>query len=107
MRSVLIAGGGKIGATIAAMLRSIGDYAVVIADRDRALLDLLARDGFDVVAVDLADQSALVNVLAGHYAVVSAAPFFLTGSVAEAAVAAGVHYLDLTEDVATTKKVMG
>ncbi|MEM1401574.1 MAG: saccharopine dehydrogenase C-terminal domain-containing protein [Pseudomonadota bacterium] len=107
MRSVLIAGGGKIGATIAAMLRSTGDYAVVIADRDRALLDSLARDGFDVVAVDLADQSALTNVLAGHYAVVSAAPFFLTGSVAEAAVAAGVHYLDLTEDVATTKKVMG
>ena len=35
----------------------------------------------------------------------SAAPFHLTTLIAEAAVAQGVHYLDLTEDVASTRRV--
>ena len=35
----------------------------------------------------------------------SAAPFHLTVKIAEAALAAGVHYLDLTEDVASTKRI--
>ena len=41
----------------------------------------------------------------GHFAVLSAAPYHLTAGVARAAQAAGVHYLDLTEDVATTRLV--
>ena len=35
----------------------------------------------------------------------SAAPFHLTTRIAEAAAGAGVHYLDLTEDVASTRRV--
>src|SRR5690606_21329991 len=35
----------------------------------------------------------------------SAAPFHLTTRIAEAAARAGVHYLDLTEDVASTRRV--
>ena len=38
------------------------------------------------------------------YAVVSALPYYLNITVAEAARAAGVHYFDLTEDVATTRR---
>jgi saccharopine dehydrogenase-like NADP-dependent oxidoreductase len=44
-------------------------------------------------------------VLAGKFAVLSAAPFHLTTMIAEAAARAGVHYLDLTEDVASTRRV--
>jgi len=38
-------------------------------------------------------------------AVISAAPFSANPTIAEAASESGVHYLDLTEDVAVTQKV--
>jgi saccharopine dehydrogenase-like NADP-dependent oxidoreductase len=52
------------------------------------------------------DTAAVDKALAGQWAVVSCAPFFCNPMIAEHAKAAGVHYLDLTEDVAVTKKVM-
>ena len=45
------------------------------------------------------------GALAGKFAVLSAVPFSFTSHVAEGAVAAGVHYFDLTEDVETTRHV--
>jgi len=51
------------------------------------------------------DSSELVNLLNGQFAVLSAAPFHLTTRIAEAARAARTHYLDLTEDVASTRRV--
>lgn len=106
MHEVLIAGAGKIGATIAEMLRSTGDYRVSVADADADQLTPLAERGITVHQANLADKGALAELMKGKFAVLSAAPYFLTGGIAEAAVAARVHYLDLTEDVATTKKVM-
>ncbi len=44
-------------------------------------------------------------MLAGKFAVLSAAPYHLTIPIAEAAAKAGVHYLDLTEDVESTRQV--
>jgi saccharopine dehydrogenase-like NADP-dependent oxidoreductase len=43
--------------------------------------------------------------LQGRYAVLSAAPYHLTLQIARAALDAGVHYLDLTEDVASTRAI--
>jgi saccharopine dehydrogenase-like NADP-dependent oxidoreductase len=43
--------------------------------------------------------------LNGQFAVVNAAPFHLTTIIAEAARAAGTHYLDLTEDVVSMRRV--
>ena len=40
-----------------------------------------------------------------HFAVLSATPFYLTTLIARAARSASVHYLDLTEDVASTTEV--
>jgi len=57
------------------------------------------------LTLDISKPAALRAALAGHYAVLSAAPFHLTTQIAEAAVAQGVHYLDLTEDVASTRRV--
>ena len=51
------------------------------------------------------DPVALRNALRGRFAVLSAAPYHLTVKVAEAARACGVHYLDLTEDVASTRRI--
>jgi saccharopine dehydrogenase-like NADP-dependent oxidoreductase len=57
------------------------------------------------LTLDVADGAALERAMAGKFAVLSAAPYHLTGKVATAARATGTHYLDLTEDVATTRLV--
>jgi len=106
MKDVVIIGAGKIGGAIALMLAETGDYAVTVTDRDeRQLAKVDKHPAISTAAVDIADRAALVAVLRGKFAVLSAAPFNLTGLIAEAALEASVHYLDLTEDVATTKKV--
>ncbi len=57
------------------------------------------------MAADVEDSSKLVDLLNGQFAVLNAAPFHLTTRIAEAARAARTHYLDLTEDVASTRRV--
>ena len=105
MDSILVVGAGKIGGTIADMLRQTGDYAVTVADRSAAALEALARTGIATLELDIADTVALRAAMKGRYAVLSAAPYHLTGHVSQAARLAGVHYFDLTEDVATTRMV--
>lgn len=105
-KEIVVVGAGKIGSTLALMLAESGDYRIVLADRDAA--QLAAADRHPAVAtqaLDISDGAALRALLAGRFAVLSAAPFHLTTAIAEAAAAAGVHYLDLTEDVASTKRV--
>jgi saccharopine dehydrogenase-like NADP-dependent oxidoreductase len=106
MRDIAIIGGGKIGSTIAQLLHRAGDYRVTVIDRSQAQLDRLEGcDGVRRVTADIADAAALRSALTGQFAVVSAAPYFLTTSIAEAALAAGAHYFDLTEDVVSTRVV--
>ncbi|ANP90092.1 saccharopine dehydrogenase family protein [Rhizobium leguminosarum] len=106
MKDVVVIGAGKIGGAIALMLAETGDYNVVVTDRDQAQINKLDKHpAISGKVVDITDIGALVVMLRGKFAVLSAAPFNLTGKVAEAALEASVHYLDLTEDVATTKKV--
>ena len=61
-------------------------HAFLVGGRERTTLDALLRDRF---------------------AVLSAAPYALTTQIAESAARAGVHYLDLTEDVAATRAIKG
>ena len=106
MKSIVIVGAGKIGSAMAAMLSETGDYAVTVIDRSsEQIAALLPHPAVAACVVDISDRVALGEALRGRFAVLSAAPFHLTGLVAEAAAAEGVHYLDLTEDVATTRKV--
>jgi saccharopine dehydrogenase-like NADP-dependent oxidoreductase len=102
---VIIFGAGTIGATIAELLAGSGEYQVTVADCDAGSLARLRARPVERRQVDVADHAALVAAAAGHDAVVSALPFFLNPAVAEAARKAGAHYLDLTEDVATTRAV--
>jgi saccharopine dehydrogenase-like NADP-dependent oxidoreductase len=106
MRSVVVMGAGNIGSTIGVMLARTGDYDVVLADR---CPDRLARQprrrGVDPHLLDVGDPAALREALDGRFAVISAAPYHLTVAIAAAARDAGVHYLDLTEDVASTRQV--
>ena len=105
MKSILVVGAGHIGSAIAALLQGTGDYAVTLADRSAAQLAAFRAAGVSTRVMDVTNPVALSEALTGHYAVISAAPFHLTVAIAEGARAAGVHYLDLTEDVASTRKV--
>ena len=106
MKNILVAGAGHIGSMIAELLVSTGDYKVTVIDQSA---DSLARIGkrpnLDTLALSVTDRTQLVAAMRGRFAVVSAAPYAVTGAIAEAAHAAGIHYLDLTEDVATTRTV--
>ncbi|HEY0939402.1 MAG TPA: saccharopine dehydrogenase family protein [Steroidobacter sp.] len=104
MKQVVVAGAGKIGVTIADMLAASGDYRVTLIDRVVNRFDGL-NPAIETKAVDVTDPRALSAALEGNFAVLSAVPFNLTGDIAVAAKEAGAHYLDLTEDVATTRKV--
>jgi saccharopine dehydrogenase-like NADP-dependent oxidoreductase len=106
MRDVVVVGAGKIGATIADLLGGSGDYRVIVADRsDVQLAGIRKSATVSTQTIDIADSAALNRLLAGRFAVLSAAPYDLTTRIAEAAAPLGVHYLDLTEDVASTKRV--
>lgn len=114
MKDILLVGGGKIGAMITELLANSGsyggcdDYRVTVADRSEDALRKVARhDRVEVLSLDVADKEALARALAGKFAVLSAVPFSFTRHVADGAAAAGVHYFDLTEDVATTRHVTG
>src|SRR5258706_9953701 len=106
MKEIVVIGAGKIGSTVAGMLAATGDYRVSLTEKSRDQLDRLAPVANVIpVRLDVEDGAALRTLLKGKYAVLSAAPFNLTTKVADAALVSGAHYLDLTEDVASTRHV--
>ncbi len=107
MHDVLLLGAGKIGRAIAKLLSSCGDYRITVGDIDQTALKRLA--GIDRVTtqqLDVASQEALVKAMAGKRLVISACSFAVNPGIANAALASGVSYFDLTEDVATTRAVL-
>jgi saccharopine dehydrogenase-like NADP-dependent oxidoreductase len=105
-KEVLLVGGGKIGAMITELLANSGDYHVTVADfSETALAKVGTREGVSTLALDVTDETALLDALSGKFAVLSAVPFNVTRHIADGAVAAKVHYFDLTEDVETTRHV--
>jgi len=111
VKDILVIGGGKIGSVVAALLVDTPEangYRVTVADRSAALLAQLTPGGnprLHTLLLDVSDPIKLRNALQGRFAVLSAAPYHLTLQVAQAARDAGVHYLDLTEDVASTRAI--
>ena len=106
MKDIAVVGAGHIGGTVAALLAQTGDYRVTVIDRSaEQLAELGPISGVEHLVLEVTDEKALAAALKGKFAVLSAAPYHLTFEVAKAAKAAGAHYLDLTEDVATTRKV--
>ena len=106
MQDIVVVGAGKIGSMIAELLVGSGDYSVTIVDKSQKALDRLETSvATKKVAADITQGDSLVNILRGKFAVLSAAPYHATRLIAEAAKTAGAHYLDLTEDVASTRVV--
>jgi saccharopine dehydrogenase-like NADP-dependent oxidoreductase len=107
MHRVLLLGAGKIGRMIARLLVDSGDYAVTVGDVSPDACELIAERvrGVKVLPVDVASQAEIAKAAAGSDSVISALSYSLNPNVAEAALAAGASYFDLTEDVATTRVV--
>lgn len=113
MKDVLVIGAGKIGQVVADLLSQAaagsggGAYRVTVADRSAEALAAIGTPGerLATLQLDVTDPAALRAALRGRFAVLSAAPYHLTLRVAEAARETGVHYLDLTEDVASTRRI--
>jgi saccharopine dehydrogenase-like NADP-dependent oxidoreductase len=101
---LVLAGAGKIGEAIVALLTESGDYEITLVDQDAARLEPF-RLFHRTEQCSLSDAGELAAILAGHDAVLSACPYYLTPLVAGAAREAGVHYFDLTEDVESTRVV--
>jgi saccharopine dehydrogenase-like NADP-dependent oxidoreductase len=104
MTNLTLFGAGKIGEAIIHLLGRTGDYNLRVVDSDAKRLESFAGDGVDCRVCDIQDESALAKVLDDQDVVVNACPHYLTPIIARAARKHGAHYLDLTEDVASTRE---
>jgi len=103
---LLLLGAGKIGRMIAKFLTGAGQFDLTVADYEQSALDRLTRQTpARTLQLDATDPAALAAALAGCDSVISALSYYHNPLVAEAALAAGASYFDLTEDVATTARV--
>ncbi|MBV7461725.1 MULTISPECIES: saccharopine dehydrogenase family protein [unclassified Acidovorax] len=102
-RAITILGAGHIGFAMALLLQQAGDYDILVVDRDPARLAEVAALG---VSTQLAiDDASLQTAIDGRFAVLNALPFHRAVPVATLCAAAGLHYFDLTEDVASTQAI--
>jgi saccharopine dehydrogenase-like NADP-dependent oxidoreductase len=99
MKHVGVIGLGKVGSLVGTLLSEI--FTVTGFDQNIPV-DALP---FDSMAGDVSNPHELKNFLHGKDAVVSCLPYNLNLPVARAAYALGIHYFDLTEDVATTAAI--
>ncbi len=100
MDSIAVLGLGKVGRLAARLLHDAGLDTIGFD-----LAPTATELPFPVRQLDTADPTALRAVLDGRDAVLSCLPYDLNIGVATTAHALGLHYFDLTEDVATTKAV--
>ena len=105
MKKAMLVGGGKIGVAIAQFLSETGDYHLTVVDRDAASLARMPTRNIVLRHVAIDDPREFPEAVKGHDIVLSATPYHLNATVAEAAKRAGAHYLDLTEDVESTRTI--
>ncbi|MEM7431917.1 MAG: saccharopine dehydrogenase C-terminal domain-containing protein [Pseudomonadota bacterium] len=111
MQDILVLGAGKIGALISGLLSESGDYRVQLTDiKPGVAAEVAAAHGNDAVIpfeLDASNKDALTAHVREHKptAVVSGLPYYCNVDVAQVARDEGLHYFDLTEDVAVTEAV--
>jgi saccharopine dehydrogenase-like NADP-dependent oxidoreductase len=111
MQEILVLGAGKIGALISGLLAESGSYRVQLADAMPGVAKSVATahrlDAINAFDLDASDMESLARHVREHkpVALVSSLPYFCNIGVAEVARAEGLHYFDLTEDVAVTAAV--
>lgn len=101
MKTLAILGLGKVGMLAAELCRDAG-FDVVGVD---ARIPAENPPGMRLVEADVTNHTALSAVLGECDGVLSCLPYSFNIGVAQVAHALGLHYFDLTEDVATTQAV--
>lgn len=98
---IAVLGLGKVGALAAKLLHRAGFEVTGFDHR-------VPRETppFAVHTVDLASEQGLRAAIDGFDAVLSCLPYRINQRIAVAAHARGMHYFDLTEDVATTREII-
>lgn len=99
MRNITVVGLGKVGSLVGTLLGEI--FHVQGIDRHAPAEPV----PFEVISGDVSDSEFLSHVLNGQDAVISCLPYNLNLLVARVAYEIGIHYFDLTEDVATTAAI--
>jgi len=99
LKHIAVTGLGKVGSLVGTLLKD--QFTVTGLDRQApaSVLPFITIEG------DISDPDFLLGFLADKDAVVSCLPYHLNLAVARAAHELGVHYFDLTEDVATTAAI--
>lgn len=97
--TVAVLGLGKVGSLVAQLLAEAG-FDVTGFDHHPH-----QSEHFRTETLDVTNGEALKGVLSDADAVLSCLPYSFNKDVATAAAAAGTHYFDLTEDVATTNHI--
>ncbi|KEJ87870.1 saccharopine dehydrogenase C-terminal domain-containing protein [Sulfitobacter donghicola] len=101
MKNIAVLGLGKVGHLAAELLHASGFTVTGIDQKEPE-----GAYPFSFKALDLSKPEEVVSEFAQQDAVLSCLPFQLNIGLAKAAVEAGVHYFDLTEDVPTTKAII-
>lgn len=99
LHRVVVLGLGKVGSLVGTLLHESGFKVKG--------LDAVKRSGlpFESEVVNLTEAALLRPFLGAADAVVSCLPFHLNIPLSREAHTAGIHYFDLTEDVATTDQI--
>lgn len=106
MHRVAVIGAGQIGDLIATLLVESGDYGVTLFDSSENQLARIPEHArLSKSRLDVVDSLELQAAVEQHDVVVNAAPYHLTESIARTAANGRAHYIDLTEDVASTRAV--
>lgn len=110
MHNILILGAGKVGMLVGHLLAESNDYHVHLVDISLSnAMEALANDfsHVDVSAIDCSVKEHILDYIDTHNitTVVSCLPYYCNVLIAEVACEAGVHYFDLTEDMAVTTQV--
>lgn len=105
MKKILVVGAGKIGTKVGELLAHSGDYEVTLADSHLPQAERPQYSAINWLQLDVHNAEQLRAAVDDHFAVLSACPFDLTPLIAKAAAQTNTHYLDLTEDVASTREV--
>lgn len=105
--NLLIAGAGRIGTMMSAILASDEKNHVVLVDIRKPDEAEIKNENIIFVTCDIANTQALRSLIATYQiqAIISCLPFHFNQSVAKLAKDENCHYFDLTEDVETTHAI--
>lgn len=101
IRKPLIVGVGRVGSLIALLLTELGMQVTGVGMEKSPSMPA----NIDYTSADITDPHILTALCRGKDAVIACLPYHLILGVAQVAHTLGLHYLDLTEDVATVHAI--